>query len=162
MAASQKKRAGETDARERHPSGSDRRAKSRRHRPGRRSRGQGFARAHRNAGRATASSGAASTSICRSPLRVVAPATLLLFLLLLYFTFTVQPVRNNRIRYMVARLRPRSRARSLALGPFEPSGRHWTTCEHCFCVAVGLLYTTLPCPLSPGREFEVFVSHGFK
>jgi len=32
-----------------------------------------------------------------APLRVVVPATPLLFLLLLDFTFTVQPVRNNRI-----------------------------------------------------------------
>jgi len=28
---------------------------------------------------------------------------------------------------------------TLALGPFEPLGRRWTTCEHCFCVVVGLL-----------------------
>jgi hypothetical protein len=46
--------------------------------------------------------------IAAVPFRVVAPATLLLFLLLINFAFTVQPVRNNRIvRYMVARLRPR-------------------------------------------------------
>src|ERR1700730_12360875 len=65
---------------------------------------------------------------------------------------------NRVIRYMVARLGPRTRAGPLALGPFEPQTGAGRPANIAFVLSAGCYIHRGQ--LSPGRGFEV-VSHGF-